>query len=236
MSKTHKIISVDDYNKIMGVETLHPLVTVVEYSDRDYKWDFHDGYSYDCYTVFIKETLCGDIKYGRNYYDYQEGTIVFMAPGQVMKIENRRPVKTRGWALLFHPDLLRGTALGKAMKDFTFFSYEVSEALHLSEQEKGIVMECFRNIATELTHSIDKHSQRLIVSNIELFLGYCTRFYDRQFITRSHINSDLLSRFESLLDDYFKSDLPHKQGLPSVKYCADKLRSEERRVGKECRL
>ena len=171
------------------------------------------------------------MKSGRNDYDYQEGTLVFLAPEQVVRIENRQPHAPKGWALMFHPDLIRGTSLGRTMKEYTFFSYEVFEALHLSEQEKAMVIECFHNIEAELTHSIDKHSQRLIISNIELFLNYCTRFYDRQFITRSHVNSSVLSRFESILNEYFHSSQPQLHGLPTVKYCADQLNLSSNYLG-----
>lgn len=223
MNGIQKFNTVDEYNKAMGVETRHPLVTVIDYSKANHVGEYPEGHSFGYYTVFLKEQKCSDMKYGRNYYDYQEGTLVFLAPDQIVRIENRLPHTPKGWALMFHPDLLRGTALGRAMKEYSFFSYEVFEALHLSEEERKTVLECFGNIASELNHSIDNHSQRLIVSNIELFLNYCIRFYERQFITRKHVNSDVLSRFENLLNDYFKSDLPQKHGLPSVKYCADKL-------------
>lgn len=223
MDGIQKFNTIDEYNKAMGIETLHPLISVLDFSKVSFLDQYPEGYSYEYYTIFLKEVMCGDIKYGRNYYDYQEGTLVFLSPGQVVKIENRVAHQPKGWALMFHPDLIRGTSLSRAMKEYTFFSYEVFEALHLSEQERQIVMECLHNIQIELNHNIDKHSQRLIVSNIELLLNYCTRFYDRQFITRGHVNSDLLSRFETLISDYFKSDLPGKQGLPLVKYFADKL-------------
>lgn len=223
MNGIQKYNTIDEYNKAMGVETRHPLVTVIDFSKANYVSEYPEGHSFGYYTVFLKEQKCGDMKYGRNYYDYQEGTLVFLAPEQIVRIENRVPHTPKGWTLMFHLDLLRGTALGRAMKEYSFFSYEVFEALHLSEEEQKTVLECFGNIASELNHSIDNHSQRLIVSNIELFLNYCTRFYERQFITRKHVNSDILSRFENLLNDYFKSDLPQKLGLPSVKYCAEKL-------------
>ena len=166
MEDIHKFNTIDEYNKIMGVETLHPLVTVVDFSKSYHKGDFPDGHSFGYYTVFLKDQKCGDLKYGRNYYDYQEGTLVFVAPDQVIRIENRLPHQPKGWALMFHSDLIRGTALGKAIKEYTFFSYEVFEALHLSEDERRIILECFQNIQSELAHGIDKHSQRLIVSNI----------------------------------------------------------------------
>lgn len=223
MNGIQKFNTIDEYNKTMRVETLHPLVSIIDLSKASHPEEYPEGHSFGFYTIFLKDVNCGNIKYGRNYYDYQEGTLVFLAPDQVVKIENRLPHQPKGWALLFHPDLIRGTTLGRTIKEYTFFSYEVREALHLSEQERQTVMECFYNIQSELHHNIDKHSQRLIVSNIELFLNYCTRFYDRQFITRKHVNSDVLSRFETLLNNYFKSEMPQQIGLPSVKYCAGEL-------------
>ncbi|MGL4412389.1 MAG: helix-turn-helix domain-containing protein [Bacteroidales bacterium] len=224
MSNIEQFTSIDQYNKSMGLETLHPLVAIIDYSKATYqKPEYPEGHCFGYYTVFLKDQKCGDFKYGRNYYDYQEGTLVFLAPGQEVIIENRVPSKGKGWALMFHPDLLKGTSLGRTIDEYTFFSYEVFEALHLSDEERRVVLECFKNIQLELSRAIDKHSKNLIVSNIELFLSYCTRFYDRQFITRSHVNSTLLSRFHSLLDDYFSSDMPQKSGLPTVKYCASKL-------------
>ena len=132
-------------------------------------------------------------------------------------------LQPNGWALAFHPDLIRGTHLGRHIKDYSFFSYNVNEALHPSERERQIVLECFNKIQYELEHAIDKHSRTLIASNIELLLNYCRRFYDRQFITRDHVHKDLLARFEALLDDYFMSDKPQALGLPSVSYCAGEL-------------
>lgn len=215
--------TIDEYNKAMGIETLHPLVSFIDFSKTTYNDELPSAQSFGFYTVFLKDMKCGDLKYGRNYYDYQEGTLVFLAPNQVLTIENRQPHQPKGWALMFHPDLLKGSSLGRSIQNYTFFLYEVYEALHLSEQERKIVLECFNNIQLELNHNIDSHSQKLIISNIELFLNYCTRFYERQFITRKHANSDILSRFENLLNIYFKSDLPQSSGLPTVKYCADKL-------------
>ena len=179
---------------------------------------------YGFYCVFLKDVKCGDMRYGRHYYDYQEGTLVFIAPGQVVGIEDNGEVfQPKGWALLFHPDLIRGTSLGRSMDEYTFFSYEANEALHLSEQERLVVLECLQNITGELNHAIDKHSRRLIVSNIELLLNYSIRFYERQFITRSEVNKDALSRFERLLNDYFKGDTPQRDGVPSVRWCAEQL-------------
>ena len=159
-----------------------------------------------------------------NTYDYQEGTLVFLAPGQVAGIySNGETYQPRGHALLFHPDLIHGTPLGKNILDYTFFGYQSNETLHLSERERKIVMDCFSKIQYELEHAIDKHSKRLIVSNIELFLDYCIRFYDRQFITRDKAHRGILERFETLLNEYFQTDKPQIIGLPSVAYSAGEL-------------
>ncbi len=222
MDEIEKIDHVYEYNRMMGVETLNPLVSVVDWSQCQPLCSRRRSYGF--YAVFLKDVMCGDMRYGRQYYDYQEGTLVFLAPGQVYGIENKgEKVQPKGWALVFHTDLIRGTSLGRHIDDYTFFSYEVNEALHISEQERGVVMECLHNIAAELRHSIDRHSRMLIVSNIELLLNYCLRFYDRQFITRNRENKDVIVRFERLLHDYFRSDEMVEQGLPSVRFFADKL-------------
>lgn len=214
--------NVDDYNKWMGVETLNPLVSVIDFSKCG---EITKGLKrLGFYTVFLKEVKCGDLIYGRQTYDYQEGTLVFVAPGQVIGVVDDGTVaKPKGWALLFHPDLLRGTPLAKEIHSYSFFSYKSNEALHLSEKEKEVVLECFRNIEHELEHDIDKHSKRLITSNIELFLNYCVRFYDRQFITRDNVNKDALSRLEDIINDYYQSGKSAENGLLTVSYCADAL-------------
>lgn len=222
MNTIQKFDTIHQYNEHLGQETLHPLVNVIDLAkSRRLRHGLH---SFGFYAVFLKEIKCGNLRYGCNYYDYQEGTLVFLAPGQVIGVEDDGKVyQPQGMALVFHPDLLRGTTLGRTIKDYTFFSYQVNEALHLSEQERHVIIDCFRNIKEELHHTIDKHSQRLIVSNIELFLNYCVRFYDRQFITRENINKDILTRFENLLNDYFYSKKPESSGLPTVRYCADQM-------------
>ena len=211
-----------EYNELLGVETLHPLVSVVDLSkSRKIR---HMRHTFGFYALFLKDVKCGNLIYGRQYYDYQEGTIVAIAPRQVAGVEDNGEVfQPKGWALIFHPELLRGTSLGRHIRNYNFFSYEANEALHLSEQEREIVIDCLRKIRTETEHAVDKHTQRLITANIELLLDYCVRFYERQFITRSNVNNDILTRFEALLDDYFASELPQTEGLPSVKFCADRL-------------
>lgn len=219
MSDIVKYDNIFQYNEARGVETLHPLVSVIDFSKCGPAR--YERQVYGFYTVYLKEVKCGDLRYGRNYYDYQEGTLVFLAPGQVIGYEdNGQTYQPKGWALLFHPDLLRGTSLGRNIGSYSFFSYEVSEALHLSEQERNVVVDCLQNILAELNHAIDKHSRTLIISNIELLLNYCTRFYERQFITRENANRDVLARFERLLNDYFADGNACRNGLPTVKYFA----------------
>lgn len=223
MDKTVKLENVDQYNSLYGLETLHPLVSVIDLTKAT-KSINHIQMNYGLYALFLKQTKSCDIKYGRKYYDYQEGTIVCFAPGQTASVETLEDeVNPPVYGIVFHPDLIRGTALGKSIKNYTFFSYAVNEALHLSDQEKGIVKDCLEKISIELEHAIDKHSKSLIAMNIELLLNYCMRFYERQFITRSDANKDTLTKFEQLLDDYFQSNLPMQDGLPSVKYFANKI-------------
>ena len=222
MEKISKLESVSQFNRERGQKTLHPLVTVLDQSLS--KPVQEARYSSELYIIFLKDTKCEELKYGRNHYDYDEGTLLFIAPGQVYGFEGKgKSLQPSGWALCFHPDLIRGTHLGKHINGYSFFSYDAAEALHVSDAEREIVLECFRKIQYELAHAIDKHSRILIVSNIELFLNYCVRFYDRQFVTREHAHKDVLSRFESLLNDYFHSGKPQSLGLPSVGYCAEQL-------------
>jgi AraC-like DNA-binding protein len=227
MEKIFRFDTVSEYNALNNHETLHPLVSVINFSKADPRsWggEKRVRINYGMYCIFLKDVKCGDLKYGRNYYDYQEGTLVFVAPGQVMEIENDGKVyQPKGYALVFHPDLIHGTSLAKSIHDYNFFSYHANEALHLSERERQIVMDSFSKIEYELQQNIDKHSKKLIASNIELFLNYCERFYDRQFITRDNVNKGILEKFEDLLKSYFSSDRPQNIGLPSVAYFADEL-------------
>lgn len=210
------------YNTMRGVETLHPLVTVLDLAKA--KPMPAKTFNFGLYAVYLKELNCGELKYGRGHYDYEDGTLVFIAPGQVLGVQKRvKTFEPRGRALLFHPDLLKGTPLGKHIHDYSFFSYDVNEALHLSDKERQMVLDSFSKIEYELQHAIDKHSKTLIASNIELFLNYCTRFYDRQFITRDNANKGILERFEELLNDYFSSDKSSSLGLPSVAWCANAM-------------
>jgi AraC-like DNA-binding protein len=222
MDEIINLDNVSKFNIMRGLETLHPLVSVIDFSKMKLIPEARANYGFYC--IFLKDAVCGDLKYGCNYYDYQEGTLVFIAPGQVVGIGNKPGSPApKGWGLLFHPDLIRGTALGQNIKNYTFFSYQANEALHLSEKERQIILDCLNKIDYELHQSIDKHSKTLIANSTELLLNYCMRFYDRQFITRSHVNKDILVRFENLLDTYLKSETARTAGLPTVKYCADHL-------------
>lgn len=227
MERIFRFDTVTDYNVLNNQETLHPLVSVIDFSKANPRsWDGEKSVriNYGLYCIFLKDVKGCDIRYGQNYYDYQEGTLVFAAPGQLMVIETDGQVyQPKGYALVFHPDLIRGTSLGRIIHEYNFFSYNANEALHLSERERQIVLDCFSKIEFELKQNIDKHSKKLIASNIELFLNYCDRFYDRQFITRDNVNKGILEKFEELLNGYFSSDKPQEIGLPSVAYFAEEL-------------
>lgn len=220
--KLLNIETVSEYNDMLGVETLHPLVSVIDLSRA--KPMKHMRHTFGFYVVFLKDEKNCDVLYGRQRYDYQKGSVISMAPGQVIGIEDTGEVfQPKGWALCFHPDLIRGTTLGRNMKEYTFFSYEVNEALHLSEKERKIFIDCLEKIQHELQYAIDRLSKRLISTHIELLLDYCLRFYERQFVTRNNVNHDILTRFERLLDDYFTGEQAGSNGLPSVKQCANEL-------------
>jgi AraC-like DNA-binding protein len=222
MDKIYHIDNIDAYNKWYGKETLHPLVTVL---DQHLPLESLNGATlkYDLYGIFLKHGDGCSARYGREKYDYQEGTIVTHAPGEVFSIEwdDKRPMPpSRG--LLFHPDLMYGTALGRKIKDYTFLDYGEREALHVSQAERTVIMSLMDQIEAEMQHAIDKHSQTLITDTIALLMDYCLRFYDRQFITRHKQNSTVFTAFQRQLKDYFESGQPAIKGLPSVAYFADK--------------
>jgi AraC-like DNA-binding protein len=226
MKEVYHIETISELNHVLNQQKpRHPLVSVVDFSKVESFGENNLKTTLGFYTIMLKSNHCGKLKYGREYFDFQEGTLICIAPNQVASIENEtdQQDEVSGWGLFFHPDLIRGTSLGTKMKDYSFFSYEVNEALHLSEGEQHTLNDCILKIENELSQNIDRHSQNLIVSNIELLLNYCIRFYDRQFITRKNSNRDTLTKFENILSEYFKSDKLKSLGLPSVKYCADQL-------------
>ena len=210
----------------IGVRAYNPLVSVIDYA-RVKEYCNPQGLWSGFYIIslYCGETTCG-VKYGRNMYDYRDGTLFFTAPAQVVTFTEYGQVyqpEENCLSLLFHPDFIRGTALADKITRYRFFNYEVHEALHLSDSEIEDVRRCFDCIDKELKQRIDGHSTTIVCSAIELLLNYCTRFYDRQFITRHNSNLDALSRFESLLNEYFSSDNKERKRLPTVKYFADKL-------------
>lgn len=222
MSQSVYFETVNDYNHFNNHETLHPLVSVIDFS-KAHKRTGSKMY-FNLYCIFLKDVKCGDLRYGRATYDYQEGTLVFVSPGQVVDVENKIDIyQPLGHGLVFHPDLIKGTSLGKGISEYGFFGYQTNEALHLSKKEQQMVLEMFADIQFELSRPVDKHSKKVITSNIELFLNHCDRFYDRQFITRENVNKGILEKFEELLNNYFSSEKPNTVGLPSVAYCADEL-------------
>ncbi|MEC7771324.1 MAG: helix-turn-helix transcriptional regulator [Bacteroidota bacterium] len=227
MKNILNIDNVSDYFNLRKYEILHPMVGIMDYSkisERNYSNSGFDALHFGCYAVFLKESKGCKIKYGGNPYDYDEGTMVFVGPGQTVELTTNDPnYIPKGYVLLFHPDLLLGTELAKKIHGYSFFSYSVKEALHLSTKERHIMLSLLDKIQFELEQNLDKHSKKLIVSNIELLLDYCLRFYDRQFLTRENVNHGALQSFESLLTDYLNSDKPKVSGLPSVAYFAEQL-------------
>lgn len=221
------INKVGDYLALRKQEVLHPLVGVVDFDEVVEEGKVihnYDALRFNCYAVFIKDAKGCKLKYGGKDYDYDEGTLVFVGSGQVVglsyDVPNYRP---KGYALLFHPELLSGTELGRKIMEYNFFSYSVTEALHLSAKERKVLLSLLEKIQYELEQNLDKHSRKLIDANIELFLDYCTRFYDRQFLTREVENIGSLEKFDELLSQYFASDKPQKHGTPAVSYFAEKL-------------
>lgn len=221
-----KIINLDcieKYNQLVGLETLHPLITVANLNHATKGFD-KMSWNYGLYAIFLKLELACTIQYGRQNYDYQEGSVVCFSPGQVVNVARNidRP-NSNVLGLLFHPDLLHGTSLARTIRQYTYFSYAINEALHLSERERDVLIGCFQIISSELERGVDKHTKMILVNQIEMVLNYLMRFYERQFITRSVANSDILTRFESLLNNYFEGDNAAVNGLPTVKFMADQL-------------
>ena len=214
------INTVQDFNDYQGMETLHPLVRVVHVENTEHIKEcvMH----YGLYAIYLKENKGCKLSYGRTPYDFDEMTVTSFAPGQVVQVEPNPDVPfAKFTALVFHPDLLNRTALGTQMSRYEFFGYSSTEALHLSAQEVEVFQGVLAMIEQELHRAIDKHTRELIVSNIELLLNYCLRFYDRQFITREEINHGVVIKFLTLLDEYM-NDKAKYEGLPTVAYFADK--------------
>lgn len=214
------INTIQDFNDYQGVETLHPLVSVVHVENTEHIKECMMHYG--LYAIYLKENKGCKLSYGRTPYDFDEMTVTSFAPGQVVNVEPNPDVPfAKFTALVFHPDILNRTALGRHINRYEFFCYSSTEALHLSAQEVEVFRGVLTMIEQELHRAIDKHTRELIVSNIELLLNYCLRFYDRQFITREEINHSVVKKFIELLDDYIATKAL-RDGLPTVAYFADK--------------
>lgn len=212
--------TIQEFNDYQGVETLHPLVSVIRVDNVDHIQECVMHYGF--YAIYLKENKGCKLSYGRTPYDFDEMTVTSFAPGQSVKVEPNPDVPfAKFTALAFHPDLLNRTSLGKQMSRYGFFDYSSNEALHLSASEVEIFRGVLAMIDQELHRGIDKHTRELIVSNIELLLNYCLRFYDRQFITREEINHSVVKKFLSLLDEYITTKA-ESEGLPTVAWFADK--------------
>ena len=221
-SKPQIINSVSELHRLMGLaKPNHPLITLLNHTDENTAADF-GGHKLvlNFYNITIKHSFQGQMKYGKGFYDFDEGSMSFMAPGQVLTVDSEGERNKEGWTLLFHPDLIRGFPLSSNIKKYSFFSYSVNEALHLSGKEEEMISQLVRHIEQEYCASVDLHSQNVIVSSLELLLNYCNRFYSRQFMTRKMATSDLLQRFENLLEEKFKTE---KISLPTVKNLAEEL-------------
>ena len=220
------IDSVGTYFKLRNYELLHPLIGILNFDNFKPEPNAvpeHNGFNFACYAIFLKDNKSCKMKYGGKSYDYDDGTMVFIAPQQSIGFSYDKNYVPKGYALLFHPDLLLGTDFGKKINSYSFFSYAVNEALHLSSKERKLVLGVLKNIQFELEQNLDEHSKQLIASNLELLLNYCSRFYDRQFLTRQTTHNNVLIKFDVLLSAYLTSDQPQRLGLPSVSHFANQL-------------
>lgn len=215
--------SISELHEFLGFgKPTHPLITILDVSKLSHSEDqVGTKLSTDMYCIALKDANCG-LDYGRNSYDFNEGVLMFTAPNQVITLNRVHEVgEVEGWLLYFHPDLIRKTVLGSRIDDYSFFSYDVHEALHLSEQEEQIFENCIAMMQVEIDARIDNHSQQVLVSNIELLLNYSLRFYERQFNTRTTQNKDIVSKVESLMKSYFKSGSLLETGPMTIQYLAD---------------
>lgn len=217
MDTVIKLDNVHQCNCCLGCKTLHPLVSIIDLSKANLEQRI---IRFDFYAILLIESGANDYIYGRKYYDYSTAALVFLTPGETIKIDKRKILSPKGWLLAFHPDLLHYTSLDENIKCYSFFSYSLNEALHLSLREKTKAIECLHNIEEELQHAIDCHSKTIISRYIELLLDYCTRFYERQFITRCEANRVTVRQADALLDEYIWSGKLRNGILPSAEYCA----------------
>ena len=225
IEKVQHIKSISELLEMGGfAKPSHPLITIIDTAEIEVPEEYVGmRTSFNLYVIGLKDKSCG-LQYGRNSYDFDEGVLFFSSPNQVYTVtKSQKRGEVNGWILYFHPDLIRNTSLGKTIDRYNFFSYEVYEALHLSEAEQKAITDCINLIKNEISERIDNHSQTVISSSLELLLNLSQRYYERQFNTRSSQNTDVLSRFQSLLNDYYKSGMLSKQGTPSIEYFAEKV-------------
>lgn len=223
--KPYNIKSISEYHALLGVEKpQHPLISLINHEDiKNYTDGKLKNKTYEFYAISRKINYTGTMKYGQHYYDFHEGAMVFHGPNQVIVSELAENVELQGWTMLIHPNFIRGYTLAANITKFGFFSYAVNEALHLSDKEATIVEEVMDTIRKEYSERIDAYSQDILISQIELLLNYCNRFYNRQFITRKTANSELLINFEKLINAYFEGDNLSSKGIPSVQYFSNEL-------------
>lgn len=222
MSNILKVNSVNDYARHLGCRPQHPLVCVIDY--REVSPVRHSLNNYNVYGIFFHDEAEIDLAYGCGKYDYKKGTVICVAPGQIGgREDDGSTVMLTGWALLFHPDLLHGSRLEKDIRNYSFFDYRVNEALHMNEEEHDILSSLMHQMREELAKKHDAQQNPILLDYIALILNFCQRFYDRQFLTRKLENSDLLMKFDRLLQEYFDGNLQLQYGIPTVQYCADKL-------------
>ncbi|WP_282044036.1 helix-turn-helix domain-containing protein [Winogradskyella flava] len=228
MKAIKRFKKISDYHKITNLPAPeHPLISLIDYSQVQYPEDISElKWTQDYYTIGLKRNIAYKFFYGQQEYDFDEGLMTFVAPDQVMSLESNPNIghKPSGWLLLVHPDFLWNTGLTKQIKQYEFFGYTINEALFLSEKEEHMITDLLGNIKREYQSNLDKFSQKIIISQLELLLNYAERFYERQFITRKILNHRTLDELEALLNNYFKEDRLTERGLPSVQWIADQLR------------
>ena len=216
------------FNKALGQKPpKHPLISIIDFSNVDFEnlGDLNNQkINTSFYSIFLKQLKEGSLKYGRRHLDFQNGSLFFTVPNQLVSIGNPELSECKySWGIVFHPDLILSTSLHDKINDYTFFNYGVDEVLHVSKQEKKGLTEILSTLKKEINRPIDQHTKKVISSSLELILNHCERYYDRQFITRQEVNKDVVTTLNQYLSDYFSSDLPKTNGLPTVKVCAEKV-------------
>ncbi len=226
MSKFLRIDTLADLFKVMGQQApKHPLIAVVNFQESPLEINL-PLFKVVCgfYQISFKSGDSGFLKYGRESYDYQEGSLLYIAPEQVIEYGDMQNTRIdKNWVLFFHPDLIQSFPLSQKMKDYDFFDYKSNEALHISDKEREVIESIISKIEIELNSNLDDYSEEVIVTNLELLLNYSKRFYNRQFITRKRFSSDVIERFEALLKQYFKDGVQKERGIPTIQYFADNL-------------